>query len=646
MSRMFPKLFTPGKIGTLELENRIIKAPTILFLASPDGSVTDRIIRFYEEVARGGTGLVIVEAAGVENTRISKLLPCQLGAFHTMHLPGLSSMAQAIQDNGSKAGLQLVHHGRRKLSGQGAAADASWETDYLQSGTMSIPAELSAEDIGEIVSAFGNGAKLARDAGFDMVEVHGAHGALITNFLSPATNQRTDRYGGSLENRMRLLVEIVGDVQAKAGADFPLSVRLSGTDYEPGGVVIEESVATARVLEKLGVHLVHVSGGGHHQVAHLTSPMSIPRGHNVWAAEAVKKAVSVPVVASGSITTPRYAEEILASGKADFISLGRPLFADPYWPLKARRDTPEDIRTCIRCNDGCQDRTNLHLKAIQCTVNVLLGKEDRLAITPAPRPRKVAVVGGGPGGMEAARVCALRGHDVTLYEKDRLGGALIPASVPEFKADIKELIRYLSHQMEKLKVRIVREEASAAKLRRGDFDAVILATGAVPSRLNIPGTDQPRVCSALDVLEGKAPVGQKVHIVGGGMIGVEVGLFLAEQGREVVFTTRQADFMADVGSFDRTVYTERFAKQRVTVLAGRRLEKITEKTSVVVSADGKSEEIAADTVVLSSGFSPLTALKEALENEPGLEVYSVGDCVSPRRIFDAVHEGHLAAKKI
>lgn len=641
MNNAFTKLFECGRIGQMELKNRIIKAPQWTLLGARDGSVTERLIRYYKEIARGGTALIIVEYAFVDHEG-SKAGPCELGVADNEYLPGLSLLAQAIQANGAKVALQIVHCGRQRSLGSPIKAPSRIPLEGSLLRGWPMPEELTFEETREIVSAFGDAARRAQVAGFDMVEIHGAHGYLISSFLSPRTNKRTDSYGGSAENRMRFLLEIVGDARQKVGPDFPIGIRLNGTDYEPGGVMIEDTIAAAKELEKLGVDVLHMSGGTHYQRLNRTSTMSLPPGLMVWAAEAVRKEVGIPVMASGSITTPELAEEILENGRADFVSLGRPLFADPYWPQKAREGRPEDIAPCIRCNDGCFYRSMTQAKAILCTVNPALGKEDELSITPTRRRKKVAIVGGGPAGMEAARVCALSGHDVTLYEKRQMGGALIEASVPEFKPDLRRLLSYFTSQIDKLKIKVIDQEATVDTIKNGGFDAVIVAAGGSPIKLDIAGADKPLVSGALEVLGGKVPVGQRVLMVGGGMVGTETGLFLAEQGKEVTFIEVLDEFMNGVGSLDQIVYRERLAKQKVIIHTGKRVETVLDKGAVIVDRYGSKEEVQADSIVVAIGFTPQGALAKELQKE-GLEVYAIGDCVSPRKIFDAIHEGYLAA---
>ncbi|MCE5252620.1 MAG: NAD(P)/FAD-dependent oxidoreductase [Actinomycetia bacterium] len=645
METLFPRLSEPGYVGNIRLKNRIIKAPQHTGLANPDGSVTERLLRHYRELARGGAAMIIVEYAWVDNDA-SKASPCQLGISSVEHLPGLSLLAQTIQANGAKAAIQISHAGRQRftLETPKAPSPVPWEEIYAQG--CPAPQELTFAEILQVVKDFGRAAKRAQTADFDMVEVHACHGYLISNFLSPRTNKRTDWYGGSLENRMRFLLEVVTEIKKQVGPDYPVCVRVSGTDYEPDGHTIEETIELSKRLEALGVAAIHMSGGNHHQTIHEVSPMGMSLAHNVWAAEAVKKEVGLPVIASGSINLPALAESILAEGKGDFIALGRPLWADPEWPRKALEGRPEDIRPCIRCNDGCLARGDHAAKTIWCSVNVAVCREDEFRITKAARARKVAVVGGGPAGMEAARVCALKGHDVTLYEKRELGGALLEAALPAFKApDLRPLIDYLPTQMAKLPVKVVKEEATVEALKNGGYDAVIVAAGATPLALeDVCGIDDPKVVTASQVLHGEATTGRRVAVIGGGIVGTEVGLVLAEQGKQVVFIEMLDTFMNNITPDEKQVYEQRFKDLDVRIHTGERLEAVTDTGITVIDRYGRKTQIAADSVVLAAGFTPNRDLLEGLQGDPKLQVIEAGDCVRPRKIFDAIHEGHLAAK--
>ncbi|MFH1651963.1 MAG: FAD-dependent oxidoreductase [Chloroflexota bacterium] len=651
---MFPKLFQPGKIGRLELANRVVKAPMLSCLATEDGVVTDRLIQHYVSQTSGGTGLIIVEASTV-NERGSQAVPFELGSSDDRFLPGLTALAKAIHDAGGRAALQISHGGILRILGApklskpilvpSPVPDNEPLMPIFKANNM-IPEALTFEDVIQTIQDFGNAARRVQAAGYDMVEVHGAHGFLINNFLSPITNRREDRFGGSPEKRMNFLLEIIDDVRKKVGPDFPVCVRLSGSEYEKDGYDIDFTIALARELEKRGVNALHLSGGNHHRRFNTNSPMSIPTGWNVWAAEAVKKAVKIPVMASGSITTPELAEDILASGKADFITLGRPLFADPAWTKKAQEGRPEDITPCIRCLDGCLYRSNMRAAPAQCTVNGDLGREGRFPVPPAEKKKRVAVAGGGPAGLEAARVCALRGHEVTLYEPRELGGTLLEISVPDFMADLRLLIKYYAAQMKKLDVKVVKEKATAAGLKKGNFDTVVVAVGGVPVKPDVPGIDLPLVTGVLDVLSGKARTGQRVVVVGGGVEGAQVGLWLAEQGKEVTFVEERPAFMMGVWLTDKAVYAERFAKQKVTPLTGTRLTAIKEKSVAVIDKEGKPREIPTDSVVLALGLAPNPQLQEELSGEKGLEVHGVGDCVFPRKIFEAIRTGFSTARRI
>jgi len=443
---------------------------------------------------------------------------------------------------------------------------------------------------------------------------------------------------------MRFLLESVADARSKVGPDYPMSIRVSGTDYEPDGTTIEETIVLCKKLEELGVTVIHMSGGNHHQTIHEVSPMMMPLANNVWAAEAVRKEISIPVIASGSITSPRLAEDILAQGKADYVALGRPLWADPEFPNKAKADKPEHIRPCIRCNDGCLARGDHMGRAVRCSVNASMGRENDVTIGRAEFPKKVAVVGGGPAGMEAARVCALRGHEVTLFEKRSLGGALFEASRPEFKADIRPLISYLQTQMDILNVKVVNKEATANDIGGGKFEAVIAATGAAPAQLDIPGIDHDMVCGALEVLRGEVKLGDDVLIVGGGMVGIETALMVADKCKTVTLIEMTDDAMANLTPDEKTIYIERLKRDCAATKTGTRLVGVTDGVATVADRFGREEKIVCDTVVLATGLRSERGLVDELMREGGVEVFEVGDCVRPRKILDAIHEGFRVAR--
>ena len=650
----FSNLTEPGRIGTLVLKNRVVSSPMITGYATRDGMVTERLLRFYEEKAKGGMGLIIVEYTYID-LKASISAHCQLGAYDDACIIGLAQLAEVMQQNGAKTCVQIEHCGRQKFIGTPpmvAPSRVPWEELVAMGGV--IPSELSIEEIEEIVEAFGDAARRVKQAGFDMVEIHGAHGYLITNFLSPHTNRRTDMYGGSLKERMRFGLEVAENVRKKVGPGFPVGVRLSGTEYIDNGVMIEDTIAFAKELENTGINVFHMSGGNHHTMHCQVVPSNQPLAFNVWAAEAVKKEISVPVIASGSITSAELAEGILEEGKADFVGLARPLLADPYFAKKAEEGRAKETRPCIRCNQGCLQKGIMSGKSLMCSVNVALGREDRFARLqyeendPAPQSKKVLVVGGGPGGMEAARVAALRGHKVRLFEKrDKLGGALLEASVPEFKSDLRPLIDYFTHELKRLKVDVnLKKQATSKKIIDEAPDAVIVATGSKPSRPAVPGIERPNVINGLDVWRGKK-VGETVIIVGGGMLGSELALFLGEKGKNVILTTRQKQIGYDMEIAHYVVLMERLMSTGIQIHVEKLLQEVTDDGAIMLDLArlGEKLEIKGDNVIIMGGLEPDTQLYEKLKDK-GMPVYPIGDCLQPRGIHEAIYEGHLAARSI
>lgn len=645
MNPYFPTLFSPCKIGNVTIKNRICKAPQTTGLSHMDGSVSSRLVRCYEDLARGEVGMIIVEYAFVDR-KYSKSASNQLGICDDEYIVGLGWLADTIKNLGSVPCIQIEHCGRQRFLGppMKSASPNPWPLMYERYGRAAIPEELTIDEIHQLVEDFGRAALRAKTAGFQVVEIHGAHGYLITNFLSPFTNQRRDWYGGSRENRFRFLEQVFTRCKEYVGEDFPIIVRLSGTDYEPGGMTIDDTIYYAQRLEQLGCAAIDVSGGDHHQMIHQVTPMQLDRGHNVWAAEAIKKVVKIPVFATGSITQPDFAEEILASGKADFISMGRPLLADPYWAKKAQEGHPEDISPCIRCNEGCLDRGNHLGKSINCTMNPTLGFEDALAIRPADKVRKVAVVGGGPAGLKAADTAALRGHEVTLFEKRALGGWLHEASYPDFKADIRDALHYLVTQVNKHGVTVVEKEATAADL--AGFDAVIVATGTTPAGLPVPGADRPNVTLAVDALKegGVRPTGQVV-VIGGGLIGVETAvLFSRQPDTQVTILEMLPQIMNGCSDCDKIVYGGWIQENGVQVFTSSKVVSIGEE-GVTFEQGSRRGTVPADHVFLATGMKPNQALYEELLAQ-GVMVYNVGDSQAPGKIYDAVHSGYKAGLKV
>jgi 2,4-dienoyl-CoA reductase-like NADH-dependent reductase (Old Yellow Enzyme family)/thioredoxin reductase len=638
--KQFPKLFEPGRIGSLELKNRLVMPPMATNYASKDGSVTDRQIDYYEERAKGGAGLIIVEFSVVDSP-IGKGAMRQIVIDHDRFIPGLSKLAAAIKRHGAKAAIQIHHAGRQtssKITGHQPVGPSS-----IPGSEGEQPRELTLEEIAALIIRFGEASERAKKAGFDGVEIHGAHGYLISQFLSPLSNHRQDAYGGSVEKRARFLLEVIKAVRSKVGKDYPVWCRLSAMEIgADGGITVEETQTVAKLAEKAGVDAIDVS-------AHLVgparrTPMAQPPCNLVPLAEAIKKVVSVPVIAVGRIP-PELGEGVLRDGKADFIAIGRGLLVDPYLPQKTETGKTEEIRPCICCLT-CLDSIRWRKEGVCCVVNPTLGRERESELKPTKSPKKVVVVGGGPGGMEAARVAALRGHKVVLFDEgEELGGQLLLAAKPPFKDTIETFRRYLVGQVTGLGVELrLRQKFTAEMLSELKPDSVILATGVKPFIPQIPGIRSKKVIQASQVLAG-AEAGERVAVIGGELVGCETALLLMERGKKVTIMRRGPELATKVQRLIREPMLGRLKYKGASILTGVEYEEITDAGVVIRTHAGEKKVVEADTVVLAAGSMPNTELAAALKGKVG-QVLSVGDCVEPRSIMEAVEEGYRAGLNV
>ncbi len=519
-------LFEPIKINQLELKNRIYM-PAMHMNMAENFEVTDQLIDFYAERARGGVAVITVGYATVDEYSGNVT---NIGAHKDEFIPGLKRLAQAIQENGARAVVQINHAGRYNFSffldGKQAVAPSAVPSRM----TRETPRELTIDEIREVINSFAQAAARVKKAGYDGVEVLSGTGYLISEFLSPFTNKREDDYGGSFENRMRFGLEVMQAIRQEVGDDFPLIVRMNGNDFMPGGNGRKDLQEYARRLVQVGVDALNINVGWHEaRVPQIVT--AVPRGVFGYLAKGIKELVDVPVISGHRINDPDTAREMIADGLCDMVAMGRPLIADPFLPEKAKTGREKGIVHCIACAQGCFDNL-FKLKPVECLCNPKAGREKETAVEKTKAPKKVMVVGGGAAGMSAALSAREKGHNVTLYEKgSRLGGQLYLASAPPGREEFAELAKDLEHQVALSAINVVLDQSvDEALIDHEKPDAVILATGAQPIKPPIPGVELPHVVQAWDVLQGKAVTGRRVVIVGGGAVGVETALFLAEKG--------------------------------------------------------------------------------------------------------------------
>ncbi|MDP6346954.1 MAG: FAD-dependent oxidoreductase [Dehalococcoidia bacterium] len=644
----FSRLLASGQIGNLTMRNRIVMPPMVTQYATDTGAVSERMARYYAERAKGGVGLVIVEAASVYSPT-GKAWHGGLCLDRENLVPGHSRLTEAVHYYGARIAVQL-HHGGRQVNPAAIAPQLPVAPSPIgRRGSPFVPRELTIDDIQELVESFAAAAERAKRVGYDAVELHGAHGYLLHQFLSEKTNQRTDEYGGSLENRVRFPLQVIQAVRKAVGDDYPVLIRMSAE----GGYTFEEAQVFAQTWEKAGVNAIHVSVGGITPTSNASpeeSPSARTQGWLVHYAEGIKQKVNVPVITVGEIRDAEFAEGVLEADKADFIALGRPLLADPEWVVKVSQGRSEDIRRCIRC-EHCRNAMDNGIPT-SCTVNPTLGREADLAdLRPSLTFKKVLVVGGGPAGMEAARIAAFRGHKVSLYEKgEALGdGQLKLAAAAPHKGPVGWLRDFLAHELDKAGVDVhLKTEVDDAKVKREKPDVVVVATGATPLIPNLPGMAQGNVVTAHDVLAGKVDLaGKKVVVLGGRRTGCETAEFLALQGcpTTVVARSRQSGLAGGSTILHRGPLLARLARLEVEFINEHDVKEIQSKGINLVDREGKERFLEADAIVLSRGVTPSRELSDQLQGEVS-ELYLIGDGFEPRDIASAMLEGAVTGQRI
>ena len=638
---LYIKLFEPGKIGQLEIKNRIIM-PAMGNHWSRDGFVTQRHLDYYAERSKGGVGMVTTEGCSVQYPAGKGWQ--QMSADDDKFLPGLSKLATIIKQNGAKAAIQIHHAGAaspaRYLGGlTPVGPSAVHRPNYDQSRALSLT------EIDQIRDRFIEAAVRGWKAGFDAVEIHGAHHYLLAQFHSPAWNERTDEYGGNIVNRVRLTMEIIKGIKNRL-PDLPLICRFNGCEYgteeyfKTPGLTLQDAIEIAKMAEVSGADAVHISAFGWGREGLKLAPAH--PGELVPLAEAVKKAVRIPVITVGRIT-PDVGEQILRDGSADFVSVGRGLLADPYFARKVQDNKLDDITPCISCWECLgQPRDNI------CTVNARNGFEGvyPYPLTKAVKTKKVFVIGGGPGGMEAARVAAQRGHNVTLLEKsEMLGGKLLIADKPVEKKNLGLLLPFMMRQLKQTGVKIILSyQATPDNIREQNPDAVIIATGAKAVTPDIRGLETSNAVEAIDFLSRETHPEEKVVIIGGELVGCEVADLLSEQpGKDISILRRGNEFMTGtrVGGVRYALLT-RLHERGVKFLPGVTYDYATVKGLSIINKNGEAQLLSADVIVLAAGSEPDNALALELEKQIP-EVFVIGDAREPRQILQAIHEGFKAA---
>ncbi len=642
----FPALAQPFELKGVSFRNRIVLAPMNTNFGEADGTPGEDFTKYYVTRGRGGASLLIVSSAYIDpavRKRSGALL-----LHDDALIPKFKVFVDALHETGAKVFQQINHNGRLLKSTNelrtAATSNAVGPSAIPHLTTGEVPKALSVAEIKELIEKFGQAARRAREAGFDGVEIHGTHGYLINQFYSRYSNRRTDEYGGSLENRMRFPLEVYRRVRELVGDDCLICYRVNGRTFEPVETPIDDVVALCRRLEKEGADFLHVSAGTSEtpsMVLRMIPPGSVPQGCFADLAAAIKAAVTLPVISVGRITSPQVAEDILARGDADFVALGRALIADPNWPQKALNGEPESIRRCIGCNQGCMEQLVQEQK-VTCLYNPeVMGPTEP---TPPGIRKKVMVVGGGPAGMQAAVVAARRGHTVVLFEKEkRLGGQIPLAAAVPGKDEFAAVGEFLNKELAKLDVSVqLNVTVTVDTVKKVHPDIVILATGSVPSTPDCLAPDRTNIVTARQVLEGR-PVGKRVAVIGGGLVGCETALFLKAQGKKVELIEMLERVAVDAGPLNRARILDELAAADIHPRCETRLTDFSESGELVCQA-ADAYELNVDTVVLATGAIPQETLRRELE---GLyTVYPVGDCQTPRDMLAAIHEAYNIAMQI
>ena len=634
-------LFSPIDIAGLHLPNRIVMPAMGTGLPEHDGTCNDATIAYYRRRAEGGVGMITIEASLVSPDAYG--VGPELRLHGEEYIPGLQRLVEALRPYGIPIGIQLWHPGRQTLLGEPIAP-----SPVPLSSRTPIPHELTREEIHTLVDYYALSAWVSQQAGFDFVEVHGAHCYLPCEFISPLSNLRTDEYGGSLENRARFPLEIVGAIRERCGTDFPVMYRISGSEGAEGGFEVEVAAEVCQMLENAGVCAISVSAGNWYALHQTIGPMFLPRGFLVPLAATIKRAVSVPVIAVGRLDDASLGEKILADGDADLIAIGRALIADPDFPRKVQEGTLDEIRPCIACN-ACVDLV-ANAKQARCAVNPEVGREDSWSIEPAPVPRRVMVIGSGPAGMEAARIARLRGHDVSIWERDpELGGKLDVASRAPSKTTVLDFRDYQARILRELGVEVhTGVDVDADTIHDEAPDVVLVATGAEPLVPPIPGIGGPNVIDAQEILHDRVAVapGERFAVIGGSATGCETAEWLVAAGAEVTIVEMLPTVGQGIELITRRHLLADLKGKGITILTKAKVTMVEPNAVLYESTeDGTPGSLDVERVATAVGWSPRgPSLAELLSGPDIIEI--LGDAQHPGDFVSAINDGADAGLRV
>lgn len=635
-------LFSSYKIKDIELKNRIVMPALASFLIKNDGSITEKTIEHYRRRAAGGPAMVIMEASAVSPEGV--VSSHQSRIYDDRFTEGLLKIADAIKAEGAVAAIQL-HHGGRQTS-ERVIHQRPLAPSPIPCPTIKGDVEpLTYDGIQKMVQKFGDAAVRAHEAGFELIEIHGAHGYLVNQFLSRFSNIREDGYGGSIEGRTRFAKEIVQEIRYRLGAKIPISFKISAQEFVEKGLTVGESIKILKILTEAGVDIVQVSAGNDATPEWICQPMFMKKGCLVDSAETIKKALRIPVMAVGRISDPRHADKILEKNQADLVCIGRGLLADPEMPRKAMEGRLDEIRICIACNT-CM-ATIFQKGRVECLVNPALGREKEMAFVPAQKKKKIMVIGGGPSGLSVAWIAAKRGHDVHLFEKrPMIGGQLITGSRTGYKKEILSLIDFQKRQMELFGVRChLNCKVTAGDVKTENPDVVVLATGSIPIIPAIEGIDKKMVFPFDVILNGGSPGRRQTVVIGGGPTACEVAYHLSEDGYPVTIVEMLPKIGKKLEAMTKKMLLSRLKKNNVRLMPGYKVNRIEKNLVVVVGMDRQERFIQADLVVVAVGNRPNRAVYDQIK-ALDLEVHRIGDCHDPRSAKEAILEGTVLGLSI